>query len=275
MFFDVRLRSLVAPAAASLALFLLAPGGASSQQVEVKVDGGSPQLLSLDAADDVQVDGTFTGTSLTIPNDKPTTLTPQDAETKLAAKVWDFDVAKQLVGKQCASLPTEVDGTLTLDMAKIDCPGILRNGALIEVRAGDRAVYFVMNNRVAPQVGDDLGVALTLVDRWDEVDAEGKGIDEGARTNSGMSFYYSVSNLKTNFLRLIGNASLLDGDPEIDFEVGLGLGLLLRTQPLAGTGTGFGLAAGVGYNLMLDNPDQRWYTFVGLSVNFNQQGGAQ
>lgn len=275
MFFDVRLRSTAIPAAASLVLFLLAPGRALPQQVELKVDGGSPQVVDLGSPTTLKAGGAFGGVAITIPNDKPTTLKPTAGSAGITAKAWDYDVASQKIERACESLPAGADGTLTLDMAKLDCTGFLRQGTLIEVSDGSQAAYFVMNNRVAPQVGDDIGIALTLVDRWDDQDVDGNSIREGSRVNSGTSFYYSVSNLKTDFLRLIGNASLLNGDPELDLEVGLGLGLLLRTRSMAGTGTGFGLAAGVGYNLMLDDPDQRWYTFVGLSVNFNQQGGSQ
>jgi hypothetical protein len=153
-------------------------------------------------------------------------------------------------------------------MAKFDCSGFVRQGALIELQVGQKFAYFVMNNKTGTQLGDDIGIALTLVDRWEGDDSK------GSRINNGISFYYSISNLKTNWVRLIGNVSLLDADPTLDFETGLGLGLLFRTRPLTGTAS-FGLAGGVGYNLMIDDSAKRWYTFVGFSMNFNQQGGGQ
>lgn len=232
------------------------------------------------------VDVTLGGQSaITAKNALPAGLTPGDlpndkavefeapATTPLEARVWNFDTQGNTVLEECQKVLPSTDNKLVLDMGSFNCPGFTRNGSLIELKAGAQFAYFTMKNKVSPQVGDDMGIALTLVDRWRQRDAEGKPFREGARTNSGMSFYYSVSNLKTNRLRLIGNVSLLDGDPEIDFETGLGVGLLFRTRPLIGEGTGFGLAAGVGYNLMLDEEDDRWYTFIGFSMNFNQQNG--
>lgn len=260
-----------------LALSLLPAAGAFAQKfpVQMKEGNSDPGPVTFVAPIAGLTKGVaFSGTAKTIANDKTTVLTPQGAPSDLAAKAWDFDVANQTLGDQCTQISANADGTLALDMARIDCPGFIRQGTLIEVQSGGQAAYFVMNNRIAPQRGDDMGIALTLIDRWKEKDASGQEISKGARVSSGVNVYYSLSNLKTNFVRLIGSASLLDADPAIDMEVGIGLGVLFRTPPLGGSDTaGVGVAAGVGYNLMLDDSDQRWYTFFGFSMNFNRQGG--
>lgn len=211
-----------------------------------------------------------------LPNDKAVLLVWEEEQDALTARVWDFKITTTTQGQievsevvECPKVLPEEDNKLVLDMTKFACPVNPRHNAFIEVKSqAGKVSYFQMDNRSMPQTGDDVGVALTLVDRWKQ---EGP---EGARVNGGASFYYSLANLKTGRFRIIGNASVLDSDPELDFEMGIGLGILFKAVPLVRNGntTSFGIAAGIGYNLMLDHSNQRPYTFFGFSMNFQQQG---
>lgn len=68
----------------------------------------------------------------------------------------------------------------------------------------------------------------------------------------------------------------LDMEDDLDFELGVGVGLLYRLGELPDpfdssiSKTGLGIVAGVGYNLMVDDSNAAWYTFIGFSANFSE-----
>jgi hypothetical protein len=271
----------------------LVASAAAAEEVTMKVGGKEPVKLELPAASDSGVaiaaaaeSGSLTAEELSsrlsmageLPNDEAVVFRWGENEGPLEARVWDFKKTTAADGTvtvsdvtECSRVIVQDDSTLVLDMNKFSCPVRLRNNALIEVTSPTGVQRFQMANRRAPATGDDVGVALTLVDRWKEEGAE------GARANGGASFYYSLSNLKTSRVRLIGNVSVLDMDPNLDFELGIGLGVLFKVVPLArdGNTTSFGIAAGVGYNLMVDHSENRPYTFIGFSMNFQQNSNPE
>jgi len=112
-------------------------------------------------------------------------------------------------------------------------------------------------------VGEDQGIALTLVDRW-------QGDQRKAfRVNQGVSYYFSATKVNEGRLRFVGSVNLLDFDDKEDFEVGLGVGFLIRELGnLKGQNSSLGLVGGVGLNLMTDDHDKAWYSFIGFSMNF-------
>lgn len=203
----------------------------------------------------------------TLPNDKPVTFSAPTG-VPLSARVWNKVGINE---QECDPIASSSGNELIFDVAGINCPGFILNELKVKVDAGGATATFTVPNKNTPETGDNIGIQLTAIDRWEETDADGNEVRNGARVNGGAGVYYSISNLKNNHVGLIGNVSVLDHDPDLDFELGVGLGFLFKFQRL-GEDNGFGMAAGVGYNLMLDNDDERWYTFVGFSMDFGQGG---
>lgn len=97
---------------------------------------------------------------------------------------------------------------------------------------------------------------------------------KGFRVDSSAFVYYSISDLKTNNLRMIVQLSTLDMYEDIEFETGVGVGLLLRPKTEL-TSNSLGLAVGAGYNLMADESEDGWFAFVGFSWNFDRKNVAK
>ncbi|MCH9647736.1 MAG: hypothetical protein K0U98_05815 [Deltaproteobacteria bacterium] len=172
----------------------------------------------------------------------------------------------------CGSLLPEVaKRQLSFSGTSLLCYGqSLDKGVLIQIRVGnsDHHTYLYLQNARAPVFGAEIGIPLTLINRWDDDDK-----DEGFRQSSaGVGAYYSLTNLHTERWRGILKVSSLDMDSELDFELGVGLGLLFKIkQSFRDSNSGLGIAAGIGYNLMLADSRKAWYTFVGFTANFNQK----
>lgn len=153
--------------------------------------------------------------------------------------------------------------SIVVDPTETRCTlgGSISKSAAIVVRSQSGQVVLLVPNRRAPFAGSDLGIGLTIVDRWNDGDAFGE--------INGVAGYYSLSKLRNRYSRLVAQVSFLDDDPEHQLEVGLGVGVLLRTTPSDGAASvGFALAVGVGKNLMLRGGEHPWFTFVGLTYNF-------
>lgn len=228
--------------------------------VPIAMPGGVPLPLLAGAPAPVTI--------FTLPNYEPVTFSAP-AGVPLSARVWN----KVRTGppQECDPIAPSSGNELIFDVADVNCPGFLLNELEVELDAGGAKATFTVPNKNSVETGDNIGIQLTAVDRWEETDADGNNVRNGARVNGGAGIYYSISNLKNDHVGLIGNVSVLDQDPDLDFELGVGLGFLFKFQRL-GEDNGFGMAAGVGYNLMLDNPDERWYTFVGFSMDFGLGG---
>lgn len=183
------------------------------------------------------------------------------------------------IRRGCGFIPVnQSEHQVLIDPASLNCQGgTLDKGILfsVEVERGGKISfgYVYMENKKTPNFGSDIGVALTLINRWDEGGGSSDGDpsnEEGFRSNTaGAGFYYSLSDLRNKRFRPLFNVLVLDMDPEIDFELGLGFGGLFKIQPDQETQVGFGIAGGIGYNLMVDEEDEAWYTFVGFTANFN------
>lgn len=111
--------------------------------------------------------------------------------------------------------------------------------------------------------GDDIGIALSILDRSRD--------GEGSRFLDGASFYYSLSNLKSDSFRAIASLSALDFNDEVDFETGLSLGILLKPKDLTrASNQGFAFSLTYGYNFMADTADDGWYSMIGFGWNFGR-----
>ncbi len=246
--------------------WLLAPAPAVAQ-VQMKIGDGLPIPVVMHGPDNLKA---AAEAKRSLPNNKPTTFTAP-VETPLSAQVWKLDKTGKNRVDECDSMAPSSDNELVIDLSDINCPGFILHSVDVEIQADGKVAEFKIPSKNSLDAGDNIGIALTLVDRWKETDADGNKVKHGSRANGGAGVYYSVSNLKNNHVSLIGNVSVLDSDPNIDFEVGLGFGLLFKFKRL-GEDSGFGLATGIGYNLMLDQAAERWYTFVGFSMDFGQSG---
>jgi hypothetical protein len=74
-------------------------------------------------------------------------------------------------------------------------------------------------------------------------------------------------------VRWIANVLAMDFDDEIDLELGIGTGVMFKLTEDQGKAPGFGLAAGVGYNFMVDESDEAWFSFLGLTVTIGGTKG--
>lgn len=168
----------------------------------------------------------------------------------------------------CTSLPIGTGTSLLLSPSTWTCSDEkdLTSGGLVELQLGDEeyAYLLVGESRVWPFAGSDMGIALTLVDRWKDPKKE------AFKSHGGASTYVALSKLKSRHFRAIAHLALLDFDPDQDFEVGLGTGLMYKPTPSTDSGAGFSIALGVGYNLMVEDQPSRWYTFLGLGYNLDQ-----
>jgi hypothetical protein len=201
-----------------------------------------------------------------------------DAEV-VTVRAWK-DV-NSVNGTECVIPVQDKEKEISFSLGSLDCEGPRRRAVVIQVANADfsQVANFYMAPRWAPNPGSDVGVALTLVDRWrDPVsgqDASGKDVRkrQGYFTSTGLNAYYAVGELWTAKFRPIIGVNLLNFDSdEKTVEMGISSGLLWKLSPLTSAdSTGLGLAVGVGYNLMESDHTSRWYSFVGFSINFQQK----
>ncbi|MCP4549718.1 MAG: hypothetical protein GY835_24950 [bacterium] len=173
-------------------------------------------------------------------------------------------------GRECAWVVAE-DASIELDRKSLQCDNV-------ESRQCDNAckpegigymsvekdetpfrVAVLEHRKLAINAGDDLGIALNIIQR--------SGSTDGARYFSGASFYASLTNLRSKKFRLIGVLSALDFREDVDFEAGLGIGLLYKPskrQP------NFSVAASYGYNFMVADGEEPWFTMIGFGWNFGK-----
>lgn len=138
---------------------------------------------------------------------------------------------------------------------------------------GVRIVELRKKKRLA--FGEDMGIVLNIISgakRTDRegnlvLDDEGNKIDDGYRYFEGVSFYSSIAGVYKERVTLIGMMSALDSRDDIDFEAGLSLGLLFKP----GKDRNFVFSISRGYNFMVGDDGDPWYTIVGFGWNFGRQ----
>lgn len=221
-------------------------------------------------AKEAVITGENAGTVL--PNDQTTTVRWDQTQGNVTARVWRVDTNKTTglptVGDECFPPTSTKANELPIDLSTLNCPGRLKGGAIIQLRRSTSdtkyANLYIPNRKLAVH-GSDMGIAMTLIDRWKEDDRK------SFRLTTGANFYYAIAKGGSEHFRPIASVNLLDFDDKQDFELGFGLGFLTTLTALKSGEKDLGLVYGVGYNLMVDDHSKAWYSFVGFSINFQQK----
>lgn len=186
----------------------------------------------------------------------------------LLAVVYRYDDDNQLIPCSQQSFLTE---RIEIPVDQLRClreetsKQAVRKGGILAVSDGTATTFIARleYKQSTAIVGDDLGIAVNILNRSRD--------DQGFRFFEGASVCYSLSNLRTETIRVIANLSVLDFDPDTDFEAGLAFGLLYKPKAtsLRATGDGFAISIAYGYNFMVDDSDTGWYTLIGFGWSFN------